>query len=110
MSRDFNEFKQEVKGKRVGVVGLGVSNIPLMEFLLSLGADVIGYDKRNLDALSGEVHDFKNRVELHLGEDYLDHLTGLHMIFKTPGMRFDHPALVGPWRKGQESLPKWRSF
>ncbi|MBO1266357.1 UDP-N-acetylmuramoyl-L-alanine--D-glutamate ligase [Proteiniclasticum sp. SCR006] len=110
MSKDFNEFKQEVKGKRVGVVGLGVSNIPLMEFLLSLGAEVVGYDKRNLDALSGEVHDFKDRVRLHLGEDYLDHLTGLHMIFKTPGMRFDHPALVKAMEEGARITSEMEEF
>src|SRR5690554_4060791 len=100
MGRDFNEFKEEVRGKRIGVVGLGVSNIPLMEFLLSLGARVAGYDKRELHALSGEVHGFKDRAELFLGEDYLEHLTGLDMIFKTPGMRMDHPSLLKAKEEG----------
>ncbi len=100
MSRDFNEFKQSIKGKKVGVVGLGVSNIPLIEFLLSLGAEVSGYDKRELSSLSEEVLGFKGRVELNLGEDYLSHLTGLNVIFKTPGMHINHPALVRAMEEG----------
>ena len=29
MKRDFNEFKEFIKGKNVAVVGIGVSNIPV---------------------------------------------------------------------------------
>ena len=100
MGRDFNLFKQEITGKKVGVVGLGVSNIPLIRYLLSLGAEVYGFDQRKLEALSQEVHDFRSEVRLSLGENYLDELTGLDMIFKTPGMRIDHPALLKAKEEG----------
>lgn len=100
MSRDFNLFKQEIAGKKVGVVGLGVSNIPLIRYLLSLGAEVYGFDQRKLEALSQEVHEFRSEIRLSLGENYLDELTGLDMIFKTPGMRIDHPALVKAREEG----------
>ena len=33
MKKDFNEFKTFIKGKKVAVVGIGVSNIPLINFL-----------------------------------------------------------------------------
>lgn len=100
MSRDFNLFKQEIQGKKVGVVGLGVSNIPLIRYLLTLGAEVYGFDQRKLEELSQEVHDFKAEVRLSLGENYLEGLTGLDMIFKTPGMRIDHPALLSAKEEG----------
>ena len=38
MKKDFKEFKNYIKGKKVAVVGIGVSNIPLIKFLLKLGA------------------------------------------------------------------------
>ena len=38
MKKDFNEFKSFIKDKKVGVVGIGVSNIPLIKFLVKLGA------------------------------------------------------------------------
>ncbi len=100
MSIDFNRFKQDIIGKKVGVVGLGVSNIPLIRYLLTLGAEVYGFDQRRLEALSQEVHDFRSEVRLSLGENYLDDLKGLDMIFKTPGMRIDHPALLSAKEEG----------
>jgi len=106
MSRDFNLFKQEIAGKKVGVVGLGVSNIPLIRYLLSLGAEVYGFDQRKLEALSQEVHEFR----LSLGENYLDHLTGLDIIFKTPGMRIDHPALVKAREEGAVVTSEMEEF
>ena len=37
MKKDFQEFKNYIKGKKVAVVGVGVSNIPLIKFLIELG-------------------------------------------------------------------------
>jgi len=93
MKRDFNEFKTYIKGKNVGVVGIGVSNIPLIRFLVQLGAEVSAFDQRTIENLSNEVLEFGDTIKLYLGEDYLDNLHGLDMVFKTPGMRFDNPYL-----------------
>ncbi len=95
MSRNnFQEFIDEVKGKKVGVVGLGVSNLPLISFLQGFGAEVYGFDQREMDSLSMEVHDLQEKVPFYLGEGYLNHLKGMDIIFKTPGMRMDHPKLM----------------
>ena len=40
MKKDFSEFKEFIKNKKVAVVGIGVSNIPLIKFLVKLGAVV----------------------------------------------------------------------
>lgn len=100
MRKEFQAFKEWIKNKKVGVVGLGVSNVPLVEFLLSMGAKVYGYDKSPLGELSQEVRKFQDRAVLHLGEDYLSELKGLDVIFKTPGMRPDHPALLAAEKDG----------
>ena len=94
MKKDFQEFKDYIKDKKVAVVGIGVSNIPLINFLLKLGANVSAFDKKNAEQL-GEVYtDFKAKgVELILGEGYLDTLTGYEVVFKTPSMRIDSEAL-----------------
>lgn len=69
MKKDFNEFKEFIVGKKVGVVGIGVSNIPLINFLIDLGAAVTAFDKKNLEEL-GDVADGFNKkgVKLELGE------------------------------------------
>ena len=35
------EFKKNIKGKKVSVIGMGISNIPAIKYLIKLGAYVI---------------------------------------------------------------------
>ena len=95
MKKDFSEFKKYIKGKNVAVVGIGVSNRPLINFLVELGAKVSAFNKKTEKELGNVVTDLKNKgVTLVLGEGYLDKLTGFEVVFKTPSMRIDSEALV----------------
>ncbi|GIM30164.1 UDP-N-acetylmuramoylalanine--D-glutamate ligase [Clostridium polyendosporum] len=95
MKKDFKEFKEFIKGKNTAVVGIGVSNIPLINFLLELGAKVSAFDKKTEEQLGEVAVDFKDKgVTLFLGEGYLDKLSGFEVVFKTPSMRIDSEALV----------------
>ena len=101
MKKDFNEFKEFIKNKNVAVVGIGVSNIPLINFLVKLGAKVTAFDKKNEVELGDITLEFKNKgVKLVLGENYLDNLTGFEVVFKTPSMRIDCDALVKAKNEG----------
>lgn len=97
---NLNEFKKSVYNRNVSVIGLGISNRPLIKYLVKLGANVVGYDRRTKEQL-GEIYDELSGlgVRLVLGESYLDNLTG-EIIFKTPGLRFDHPALLAAKENG----------
>lgn len=110
MKRDFNEFKEKIRGKRVGVVGIGVSNIPLIRFLVRLGAKVYAFDQREASALPPVVKEFEEEVTFFLGPDYLSHLHGLDVIFKTPGMRADHPALKTAQSEGAVITSEMEEF
>jgi UDP-N-acetylmuramoylalanine--D-glutamate ligase len=46
MKSNFSEFKDFIKYKKVAVVGIGVSNRPLIKFLVKLGAKVTAFDKK----------------------------------------------------------------
>lgn len=94
------EFKQNIKGKTVTVIGIGISNLPLIQYLVSLGADVTACDKRTKEDL-GENYTVLEPlgVKFNLGESYLEHIDG-EIIFKTPGMRYDVPALVAARKRG----------
>ena len=95
MKRDFKEFKKFIENKNVAVVGIGVSNIPLINFLVKLGAKVTAFDMKGEEELGKIAVDFKNSgVRLVLGEGYLDKLIGFEVVFKTPSMRIDSDALV----------------
>lgn len=110
MARDFNLFKQEIKDQKVAVIGLGVSNIPLVRFLLKLGAKVTAFDKRPMEELDQAVRAFEGQAEFVLGENYLDDLTGYPVIFRTPGMRPDVPALEKARSEGSVVTSEMREF
>ncbi|MBQ7936270.1 MAG: UDP-N-acetylmuramoyl-L-alanine--D-glutamate ligase [Clostridia bacterium] len=93
-------FKKDVAGKTVGVVGIGVSNTPIITMLAEMGVKVFAFDKRPEEQLGDPGKDLKKLgVEMVCGEDYMEHLAG-DWIIKTPGMRYDHPALLKAKEKG----------
>jgi UDP-N-acetylmuramoylalanine--D-glutamate ligase len=89
MNPAFDNYIQSLAGRDVTVIGAGVSNTPLIRMLCLAGARVIVRD-RNPALCREEWGDLG--VELRLGENYLDRVGG-DLVFRTPGMRPDHPAL-----------------
>ena len=111
MKRNFQEFKDYIKDKNVAVVGIGVSNIPLIHFLVSLGAKVSAFDKKSEEALGETAVEFKAKdIKLMLGENYLDKLTGFDVVFKTPSMRIDSGALVRVKEEGAYITSEMEEF
>lgn len=96
----FDAFKSFVKNKDISVIGIGISNLPLIKFLCENGANVTACDKKTLSELGETAAELSLLgVKLNCGEDYLENLSG-EIIFKTPGMRFDVPALEKARKKG----------
>lgn len=89
------KFKKEIKGKYVAVMGMGISNTPLIKYLMDLDANITVFDKKTEEELGmGIVEEYVLQgVKFSLGEDYLNNLCGYDYIFRTPGMRPDIPAL-----------------
>lgn len=111
MKEDFKKFKDFIYKKRVGVVGIGVSNIPLINFLIKLGAEVTAFDKKTEEELGEVSSDFKNKgVNLELGDNYLDKLTGFDVVFKTPSMRIDSECLVKVKKEGAYVTSEMEEF
>jgi len=94
------EYLASLKGKKAAVLGIGVSNTPLIKMLLRAGVKVTACDKNPRERL-GEVADELESLgaELCLGEGYLDHLKH-DVIFRTPGMRPDLPQLTAAVERG----------
>ena len=82
-----------LQGKRIIVLGLGVSNRPLVRLMLRYGCTVIGCDRTPREKLDAEVLELEAQgCELHVGDAYLENLSG-DVVFRTPGMHPDNPAL-----------------
>lgn len=87
------DYISGLAGKRITVVGAGVSNRPLIGLLADGGVSVTVCDRADPAALGDFYTEQKNRgVTFCLGETYLDDLSG-DVIFRTPGMHPAHPAL-----------------
>ncbi len=100
MNEKLIDFENKIKTKKVTVIGIGISNLPLIKYLRKLGVEVTACDRRTADKLGDSYSELeKIGVTMHLGEDYLSDIDG-DVIFKTPGMRYDVPELNAAREKG----------
>ncbi len=90
---NFESYLQSLEGKRILVLGMGVSNRPLVRLLLQRGLDVTACDKTPREKLDDEILEFERMgAKLKLGDAYLEDLEG-DVVFRTPGMRPDLPQI-----------------
>ena len=84
----------------VGVIGAGVSNMPLIRMLRAAGIRVTVHDKKDPTELGDSYATLATLgVDFVLGEHYLDALDE-DVIFRTPGMRYHLPELEAARKRG----------
>ena len=111
MNRKLIEFKESIKGKKVAILGIGVSHIPLIKYLYKLGVDITAFDKSDENKLKDILNQFSGmNIKYSLGVDYLKNLNGFDLIFKTPGMRFDLPEIEEARKKGAQVTSEMEVF
>ena len=94
------QYLADLKGKQVTVIGIGVSNRPLLRLLAQAGAVVTARDKKTEEQLGDIVPQLKEwGVRLVLGDDYMEYIRG-DVVFRTPGLRPDHPGLLAAAESG----------
>lgn len=96
------EFNNYIRGKRVAVLGIGVSNIPLIDYLYKHNSCVTLFDKKEEEKIDksviNKIKDYG--MSLSLGENYLEKLNGFDIIFRSPSMRPDTPEIVKELERG----------
>ena len=96
--------------RKIAVLGLGVSNRPLVRMLLEAGCRVTGCDRTPREKLDREVLDLETQgCALKVGEDYLEGLDA-DLVFRTPGMHPENPALVALRNNGAEVTSEMEIF
>lgn len=92
-----HDYLNSLKGRRAAVIGIGVSNQPLLKLLLGAGVDVTACDKKDREALGTLAEELEAAgCKLQLGPDYLENLDQ-DVIFRTPGL---HPRFLERARAG----------
>ncbi len=104
------EYLDSLRGKTVAVIGIGVSNQPLIDVLLSHGIEVTACDRKSREELGvlGDTLTSKG-AKLRLGADYLQNLRE-DIIFRTPGMRPDFPELQAAIANGSRLTSEMEIF
>ena len=93
MNTPFHAYFENLRGKSVAVLGLGVSNRPLVRLLLEFGCIVSGGDRTPREKLDAEVLQLEQLgCRLYLGEDFYKDMSA-EIAFRTPGMHPDSPAV-----------------
>ncbi len=93
-------FFDSIKGKRVCFVGIGTSNLPLIEMFCEKGAVVSACDRQSYDALGENAKRAeKAGAKLILGDSYLDDID-TDILFRSPGTPFYRPELEALKKKG----------
>lgn len=101
------DFKDSIAGKRAAVIGVGISNRPLIKWLHGLNVKVTAFDRLPEDdpSIVKTKREFESEgidIEWSLGSDYLDSLMNepFEYVFKTPKMRYTEPPLIAARNNG----------
>lgn len=100
--KSFNEFKNELRTSKIAIIGAGVSNIPLIKYLVKLSCDITLFDKKEFVELNDDIKELLNTKQINsfLGDNYLDSLKGFDIIFRSPSMLPTNPYLESEKSRG----------
>lgn len=102
INEKLNEFNKYLTGRKVAVIGLGVSNLPLIDYLYELKAQVTVFDITDIKDLNRNiVRKITNYgMGMSFGENCLDDLIGFDLIFRSPSCLTTVPQLVAEAERG----------
>ena len=110
MKSAFEMYFESIRDKKIVVLGLGVSNRPLVRLLLEFGCQVTGCDRTPREKLDAEVLELERQgCALQVGENYLEGLQA-ELVFRTPGMHPGNPAIVKLAQQGAEVTSEMEVF
>ena len=106
----FEAYFTSLKDQKIAVLGLGVSNRPLVRLLLEFGCRVTGCDRTPREKLDAEVLELeKLGAKLNLGDGYLDGVEA-NVLFRTPGMHPGNPAIQALRDRGAKVTSEMEVF
>ena len=90
---NLTEYNNKLKSSKIAILGLGVSNIPLLEYLHNLGCDVVVFNTKPLDKnLKDKLNIYK--IKYYNEENAFDYLHGFDIIFRSPSILPTRKELV----------------
>ncbi len=78
MNKKLEEFNEQLKNSKIAIIGLGVSNLPLLDYLYELSCDVTIFSDKKIEV-------DLSKYDYPVYEDGLSKLKGFDIIFRSPG-------------------------
>lgn len=102
VNEKLEEFNKYLLGRKVAIIGLGVSNLPLLDYLYANNAKVKVFDEKEIDSIPVEVMDkiTKYSMEFSFGQNSLSELKGFDLIFRSPSCLPTKEELVEEENRG----------
>jgi len=99
MNKKLEEFNNKLRISNIAIIGLGVSNIPLLDYLHEMNCNVTIFNTKELDSNLIDKLDSYN-YKYFIGENALDNLDGFDLIFRSPSCLPTKKELLKAREKG----------
>ena len=101
-NKKLQEFNEYIRYRKVAIIGLGVSNLPLLDYMHNKKAMVTVFDERDIEKIPNDV---MNKItdygfRFFLGENCLENLKGFDIIFRSPSCLPTKPELKAEENRG----------
>lgn len=95
MNEKLEKFNRSLIGKKVAIIGLGVSNVPLLDYFKDIDCEVSIFSEKdiNIDLSS---YNYKT----YIGSDCLNNLVGFDIIFRSPSCLPNRPEILAEKQRG----------
>ena len=102
INENLEEFNNYLKFKKVAIIGLGVSNLPLLDYMYEKNAKVTVFDeKEEKDIEKNILEKLKNyKFDYFLGKNCFENLKGFDIIFRSPSFLPTRKELVEEEKRG----------
>lgn len=102
INKELIELNNYLKNRKVAIIGLGVSNLPLLDYMHNVGAKVTVFDNRIIEDIPKDtmkkITDYA--MEFSLGPNNLSKLEGFDIIFRSPSCLPTVPELQKEVERG----------
>ena len=95
MNKKLEEFNSRLVGKKIAIIGLGVSNMPLLDYFKDIDCEVSIFNEGDINV------DLSNyNYKVYTGSDCLNNLVGFDIIFRSPSCLPNRPEIIAEKERG----------
>ena len=94
MNKNLEDFNERIKGKKIAILGLGVSNLPLVKYFYDLNCNISIFNEKELD------YDNPYNLAMFIGKDCMTNLKGYDYIFRSPSILPSRKELIAAKKDG----------